>query len=93
MSSPQASGPTIRFGEFAVDLETRELFRNGSKIKLQGQPLESLAVLVQHPGRVVTRDDLRRRRNAARRGGRSTRWDGRLARSRQNQNAGGGQEG
>src|SRR5207253_459808 len=61
MSSPQASGPTIRFGEFAVDLETRELFRNGSKIKLQGQPLEILAVLVQHPGRVVTRDDLRRR--------------------------------
>jgi len=51
----------IRFGEFAVDLETGELHRNGVKVKLQGQPFEILALLLKRPGRIVTREELRRR--------------------------------
>src|SRR6266704_5949113 len=61
MSSPHPPGSTIRFGEFTADLEAQELFRNSSKIRLQGQPFEILAVLLERPGRVVTREELRRR--------------------------------
>ena len=61
MSSPHPLGSTIRFGEFTADLEAQDLFRNGSKVRLQGQPFEILAVLLEHPGRVVTREELHRR--------------------------------
>ena len=61
MSSSPVPPSTVRFVEFTADLETRELFRNGSKIRLQGQPFEVLAVLLEHPGRLVTRDELRQR--------------------------------
>src|SRR5437016_10619039 len=61
MSSPHPLGSTIRFGEFTADLEAQDLFRNGSKVRLQGQPFEILAVLLERPGRVVTREELRRR--------------------------------
>lgn len=61
MPSPPVPPSTVRFVEFTADLETRELFRNGSKIRLQGQPFEVLAVLLEHPGRLVTRDELRQR--------------------------------
>jgi DNA-binding winged helix-turn-helix (wHTH) protein len=42
-------------------VQAGELYRNGSKIKLQGQPFEILAALLERPGRMVTRDELRRR--------------------------------
>jgi len=61
MSSPHPPGSTIRFGEFTADLEAQDLFRNGSRVRLQGQPFEILAVLLERPGRVVTREELRRR--------------------------------
>jgi DNA-binding winged helix-turn-helix (wHTH) protein len=48
----------IRFGQFSADLETGELHRNGVKVKLQGQPFEILALLLQRPGRIVTREEL-----------------------------------
>jgi TolB-like protein/DNA-binding winged helix-turn-helix (wHTH) protein/Tfp pilus assembly protein PilF len=51
----------IRFGEFAVDLFSRELFRNGQKIRLQEQPFHILSVLLENPGVLVTRDELRQR--------------------------------
>ena len=51
----------LRFGEIAVDLHSGELFRNGSRVKLQGQPFQVLAMLLEHPGRTVSREDLRRR--------------------------------
>jgi len=58
VSSPET---TIRFAEFAVDLEAGELLRNGTKLKLRGQPFEILALLLRQPGRIVTREELRRR--------------------------------
>ena len=50
----------VRFGIFEVDLRAGELRRNGSKIKLQEQPFQILATLLEHPGQVVTREDLRK---------------------------------
>jgi Tol biopolymer transport system component/DNA-binding winged helix-turn-helix (wHTH) protein len=51
--------PTHRFGIFEVDLRAGELRRSGMKVKLQDQPLQVLAQLLEHPGEVVTRDDLK----------------------------------
>jgi DNA-binding winged helix-turn-helix (wHTH) protein len=51
--------PTRRsFGIFEVDLEARELRRNGMKVKLQDRPFQILAVLLENPGRLVTREML-----------------------------------
>jgi len=58
--SPQ--NPSIlRFGEFSVDLEEGELYRNDIKVRLQGQPFEVLVVLLERPGRMVDREQLHRR--------------------------------
>jgi cholera toxin transcriptional activator len=50
----------IRFGTFEVDLRARELRRQGRKIRLQDQPFQVLAILVEHPGEVVTREELQK---------------------------------
>ena len=49
----------IRFGIFEADLRAGELRRSGSKIKLQDQPFQLLALLLEKPGEVVTREELR----------------------------------
>ena len=49
----------VRFGTFEVDLEGGELRRSGLKIRLQEQPFRMLALLLEHPGKVVTREELR----------------------------------
>ncbi|HYU90162.1 MAG TPA: tetratricopeptide repeat protein [Gemmatimonadales bacterium] len=49
----------VRFGAFEVDLLAGELFKQGIKIKLQQQPFRVLALLLERPGEVVTREDLR----------------------------------
>jgi DNA-binding winged helix-turn-helix (wHTH) protein len=51
----------LRFGPYEVDLNTRELRKSGTRIRLSGQPLEILAALLENPGQLVTRDALRRR--------------------------------
>jgi len=48
----------VRFGVFEVDLASGELRKQGLKIRLQEQPFAVLTALPQHPGEVVTRDDL-----------------------------------
>ena len=53
------SSRIVRFGIFEVDLKAGELRRNGLRVKLQQQPLQVLAALLEHPGEVVTRDELR----------------------------------
>src|SRR5512135_2987841 len=52
---------TVRFGSFRLDLRAAELQHNGTKTKLPEQPFQNLTELVQHPGEVVTRDELRQR--------------------------------
>jgi Tol biopolymer transport system component/DNA-binding winged helix-turn-helix (wHTH) protein len=53
------SSRIVRFGIFEVDLKAGELRRSGLKVKLQEQPLQVLTALLEHPGEVVTREDLR----------------------------------
>src|SRR6266699_1988806 len=50
----------VRFGPFEADLETHELWKNGIKVKLGGQPFEILAVLLNRPGQLVTREELQK---------------------------------
>jgi TolB-like protein/Flp pilus assembly protein TadD len=51
----------LRFGVFEVDLGSGELRKSGSRIRLQEQPFRILTALLEHPGEVVTREELRRR--------------------------------
>ena len=51
----------IRFGIFEVDLPAGRIRRNGLRIRLQDQPFQVLAMLLERPGEVVTREDLRAR--------------------------------
>ena len=53
--------PPIRFGIFEVDLQAGELRRQGIKVKLQQQPFEVLAMLLERPGEVVTREEIQKR--------------------------------
>lgn len=50
-----------RFGRFELDLGTGELRKDGLRVRLQEQPFRVLAALLEHPGELVTRDELRRR--------------------------------
>ena len=50
-----------RFGTFEVDVRARELRKGGIRIRLQDQPFEILMVMLDRPGDVVTRDELRER--------------------------------
>lgn len=51
----------VRFGTFEVDLRAGELRRNGSKVKVQEQPFQILAMLLARPGQVVTREELQKK--------------------------------
>jgi DNA-binding winged helix-turn-helix (wHTH) protein len=55
------SGKVVRFGPFELDVEKGELRRNGMRLRLQGQSLQILLVLLQSPGEVVSREALRER--------------------------------
>ena len=55
------SGGVIRFGVFEMDLAARELRKGGVKIKIQEQPFLLLRTLVERPGQVVTREELKDR--------------------------------
>jgi DNA-binding winged helix-turn-helix (wHTH) protein/Tol biopolymer transport system component len=51
----------IRFGLFELDLKAGQLSRNGTNLRLPQQPLQLLAVLLERPGEVLTREELRQR--------------------------------
>jgi TolB-like protein/DNA-binding winged helix-turn-helix (wHTH) protein/Flp pilus assembly protein TadD len=57
---PLTSSP-VRFGSFELDLQSGELRKNGLQIRLADQPLQILTLLLEHPGQVVTREELRQR--------------------------------
>ena len=56
-----ASGRIFRFGAFEFHVQARELRKHGFRIKLAGQPISVLAMLLERPGEVVTREDLQAR--------------------------------
>jgi TolB-like protein/DNA-binding winged helix-turn-helix (wHTH) protein/tetratricopeptide (TPR) repeat protein len=58
---PSESVGPVRFGPFEVDLRAGELLKNGRRIRLQDQPLQVLAMLLEKPGEVVTREEVRKK--------------------------------
>jgi TolB-like protein/DNA-binding winged helix-turn-helix (wHTH) protein/Flp pilus assembly protein TadD len=57
---PKPLAPSrVRFGVFEIDLESGELRKQGIKIKLHDQPFRVLAMLVERPGEVITREEFR----------------------------------
>jgi cholera toxin transcriptional activator len=61
MVMPQNRAGIARFGIFELDLASGELRKKGVKLRLQEQPLQVVSALVDRPGEVVTREELRRR--------------------------------
>ncbi len=51
----------VRFGTYEVDLSAGELKKCGVKLKLSGQPFQVLAILLEQPGTIVTREELQKR--------------------------------
>jgi len=56
----QHRGP-LRFGVFELDLRAGELRKHGLRVRLQEQPFQVLAMLLEHPGEVVTREELQKK--------------------------------
>src|SRR3954464_9141014 len=57
----EAAVTDFRFGRFELDSRTRELRKDGVRLRLQDQPFAVLAVMLEHPGELLTRDELRDR--------------------------------
>jgi DNA-binding winged helix-turn-helix (wHTH) protein len=51
----------VRFGPFQLDVEQQELFRDGSRVRVQGKVCDALLILINRAGEVVTRETLRER--------------------------------
>jgi Tol biopolymer transport system component/DNA-binding winged helix-turn-helix (wHTH) protein len=51
----------LRFGLFEVDFAAQELRKSGIKIKIQDQPFQILALLLERPGQIITREEIQRR--------------------------------
>ncbi len=58
---PVSQQRNVRFDKYEVDLQTGSLRKRGMKVMLREQPFAVLALLLEHPGQLVTREELRRR--------------------------------
>src|SRR5262249_51259828 len=61
MEKARSIARLVRFGVFEVDLRAGELRKNGVKIKVQEQAFQILAMLLEHPGQIVTRGELQQK--------------------------------
>src|SRR3954462_352843 len=61
MAETQSPARLVRFGAFEADLRSGELRKDGVKLKFSGQPFKVLAILLERPGEVVTREELQKR--------------------------------
>src|SRR5215475_6673025 len=61
MPNQVGTSQVIRFATFEVDLQAQELRKAGLRLKLTGQPFQVLAILLEKPGTVVTREELQKR--------------------------------
>ena len=61
MVGMRSSRPTVRFGMFELDNDAGELRREGTRIRLQEQPLQILQILPEQPGKIITREELRQK--------------------------------
>src|SRR5262245_33462500 len=55
------SSHSVRFGDFQVDLRAGELRKRGVKVKLPEQSFQILAMLLEHPGGLVTREEIQKK--------------------------------
>src|SRR5205085_6471566 len=60
MNSPLTVPRVLRFGVFEADLRTGELRKHGTRIKLQDQPFQVLAMLLERPGELVSREEIQK---------------------------------
>jgi len=60
MRETHQAGKRLRFGVFELDLRAGELYKHGLRVRLQEQPVQVLAMLLEHPGEVVTREELQK---------------------------------
>src|SRR5215469_302992 len=58
---PQRNAPVVRFGTYEVSLQSGEVRKAGLKIRVQQQPMKLLHILLDRPGEVLTREELRGR--------------------------------
>ena len=58
---PLQPNSVVRFGTFEVSLLSGEVRKSGLRIRVQQQPMKLLEILLEHPGEVVTREELRSR--------------------------------
>ncbi|HWQ03678.1 MAG TPA: winged helix-turn-helix domain-containing protein [Candidatus Nitrosotenuis sp.] len=56
-----AASRLVRFGVFEADLQTGELRKHGARVKLEGRPFQLLAVLLERPGELITREELQQK--------------------------------
>ena len=61
VSSTLSSGRYIHLGPFQIDQQRQEITKNGDRLKLQGKVYQVLMALLEKPGEVVTREELRQR--------------------------------
>jgi DNA-binding winged helix-turn-helix (wHTH) protein len=61
MAVPHNNSRVARFGVFELDLNAGELRKSGVKLRLQGQPFQVLALLLERAGEVVTREELQQK--------------------------------
>jgi DNA-binding winged helix-turn-helix (wHTH) protein len=61
MPIPQSNSRIARFGVFELDLNGGELRKSGVKLRLQGQPVQVLTLLLERAGDIVTREELRQK--------------------------------
>ena len=61
MPDPTLVSHVVHFGAFEVDLRSAELRKHGLKVKIQEQPFRVLAMLLEQPGQIVTREELRKK--------------------------------
>ncbi len=61
MQQHEAAGRIVRFGSFEVDLQEGKLTKGGIRIRLQEQPLRILVLLLERPGQLVTREEIRQK--------------------------------
>ncbi len=58
---PVGEKQAVRFGPFRLDTQCGQLRKDGVGLKLQGQPIQILEILIEKPGQLVTREEIRQR--------------------------------
>ncbi len=61
MEADHQAGGRLCFGVFEVDLRAGELRKRGLRVRLQQQPFQVLAMLLEHAGQVVSREELQKK--------------------------------